>query len=89
MKAFWGSGGIAPPILDLGTRWSEWSASHLGRFSTEERVPATQCIGGLVGPSLSGCGGILLPFASRFSFTSASVISRYCCYETLSNHSVI
>jgi hypothetical protein len=21
MKAYWGSGGIAPRILDLGTRW--------------------------------------------------------------------
>jgi hypothetical protein len=26
MKAYWGSGGIAPRILDLGTRW-KWSVS--------------------------------------------------------------
>jgi len=29
MKAYWGNGGIAPRILDLATRWGEWSASRL------------------------------------------------------------
>jgi hypothetical protein len=29
MKTYWGNGGIAPRILDLGTRWSEWSVSLL------------------------------------------------------------
>jgi len=28
MKAYWGSGGIAPNVLDLGTRWGELSASR-------------------------------------------------------------
>jgi hypothetical protein len=30
MKAYWGSGGIAPRILDLGTRWS-WVVSFTPR----------------------------------------------------------
>jgi len=28
-----GSVGIAPRILDLGTRWSAWSASRPGHFT--------------------------------------------------------
>jgi len=24
MKTYWGSGGIAPHILNLGTRWTTW-----------------------------------------------------------------
>jgi hypothetical protein len=49
MKTYWESGGIAPRILDLGTRW-EWSASRLGRFTPRERAPGTHSIGGWVGP---------------------------------------
>jgi hypothetical protein len=46
MKTYWGSGGIAPRILDLGTRYGgEWSASRTGRFT-----PSTHWIGGWVGP---------------------------------------
>jgi len=30
MKAYWGSGGIGPPILDLGTRW-RWVVSFMPR----------------------------------------------------------
>jgi hypothetical protein len=48
-----GSGGIAPHILDLGTRWSEWSASRPGRFFSRKRPPDTYCIGGWVGPRAS------------------------------------
>jgi hypothetical protein len=33
LKTYWGSGGTAPRILDFGTRWCEWSASSLGRFT--------------------------------------------------------
>jgi hypothetical protein len=33
MKTYWGSGDIDPRILDLGTRWGEWSASRPGRFA--------------------------------------------------------
>jgi hypothetical protein len=47
-----GSGGIAPRILNLGTRWSggEWSASLPDRFTPRERAPGTHWIGGWVGP---------------------------------------
>jgi hypothetical protein len=38
-------------ILDLCTRWGEWSASRPGRFFTPgERTPGTHCTGGWVGP---------------------------------------
>jgi len=33
MKTYWGGGGTAPHILNLDTRWGEWSASHLGHFT--------------------------------------------------------
>jgi len=39
MKAYRGSGSIAPRILDLGGRWREWPASRPGRFYPRERVP--------------------------------------------------
>jgi hypothetical protein len=38
MKAYWVSGGITPRILDLGTRWCEWSASRPGCFTSRERT---------------------------------------------------
>jgi len=43
MKAYWGSGGIVPLILDLGTR-CEWSASRSGRFTPGKKplVPVGQ-----------------------------------------------
>jgi len=44
VKTFWGSGDIAPRILNLCTRW-EWSASSLGRFT-----PGTHWISGWVDP---------------------------------------
>jgi hypothetical protein len=50
MKTYWGSGGIAPRILDLGTRWRWWSASRPGRFIPRKRAPGTHWIGGWVGP---------------------------------------
>jgi hypothetical protein len=49
MKAYWGSGGIAPRILDLGTRW-ERSASNPGLFTPREKAPSTHWIGGWVVP---------------------------------------
>jgi hypothetical protein len=51
MKAHAGSGGIAPHILNLETRWVEWSASRHGLFNPEERAPGTRWIGVCVGPS--------------------------------------
>jgi hypothetical protein len=49
MDTYWGSGGIAPRILDVGTRW-RWSASRPGRFTPRERDSGTHWIGGFVGP---------------------------------------
>jgi hypothetical protein len=50
MKTYWENGGIAPRIIDLGTRWTEWSASRPGHFIPRERARGTHCIGGWVGP---------------------------------------
>jgi hypothetical protein len=44
MKTYWGSGGIAPRILDLGTRWR-----CVVSFTPRERASSTHWIGGLVG----------------------------------------
>jgi hypothetical protein len=55
MKAYWGSGGIAPCILLDG---GEWSASRPGRFKPRERAPATHWVRRLGGSqSRSGRGG--------------------------------
>jgi hypothetical protein len=51
MKAYWGSGVIAPFIFDLSTNGGEWSASRPGRFTPKERAPGTYWLGGWVGPS--------------------------------------
>jgi hypothetical protein len=46
-----GSGGIAPRILDLGTRW-RWVVNFTAcRFTPRERAPGTYWIGGWVGPT--------------------------------------
>jgi hypothetical protein len=50
MRAYWGSGGIAPRILDLGTTGHECSASRPVRFTPRERAHGTHRIGGWVGP---------------------------------------
>jgi hypothetical protein len=50
MKTYWGSGGIASRILDLGTRW-RWVVSFTPRpLTPRERAPGTNWIGGWVGP---------------------------------------
>jgi hypothetical protein len=36
MKTYWGSGGIAPRILDLTLDGDEWSTSRPGRFTPEK-----------------------------------------------------
>jgi hypothetical protein len=43
MKTYWGTGGISPRLLDLGTVGGEWSASRPGRFIPRERAPGTHC----------------------------------------------
>jgi len=50
MKAYWGNGCIAPRILDLGSRWGEWSDSFPGRFTPRERAPWHPLDRRLVGP---------------------------------------
>jgi hypothetical protein len=49
MKAYWGSGGITPRILDHGTRWRWVVSLRPGRFTPRERAPVTHWIGGWVG----------------------------------------
>jgi hypothetical protein len=50
MKAYWGSGSIAPCILDLGTKL-RWVVSITSRpHYPRERVPGTHWIGGWVVP---------------------------------------
>jgi hypothetical protein len=53
MNTYWGSGSIAPRILNLETQGGEWSASHLGRFTLRETAAGTHWLGGLVGPKPS------------------------------------
>jgi hypothetical protein len=50
MKAYGGSGGIAPPFLSSALDWGEWSASCPGRFTPGKIAPGTHWIGGWVGP---------------------------------------
>jgi len=50
MMALGGRGGVAPTILDLGTRWGEWSASRPGRAlprGKDPRYPLDRRLGGL------------------------------------------
>jgi hypothetical protein len=50
MKAYWGSGGIAPRILELDTRW-RWVVSFTPRpLYPRKRAPDTYWIGSWVGP---------------------------------------
>jgi len=49
-ESVFGSGGIVPWILDLGTRWRVVSFTPR-RFNPRERSPGTHWIGGWVGPS--------------------------------------
>jgi hypothetical protein len=49
MKTYWGSGCIAPLILDLGTRWRWVVIFTPGRFTPRERAPGTHWMGGRVG----------------------------------------
>jgi hypothetical protein len=45
MKAYWESGGIAPPILTSAVDGGEWPASRPDRFTSRERAPGTHWIG--------------------------------------------
>jgi hypothetical protein len=50
MKTYWESGGIAPRILDLGTRGRLVVSFTLLPLYPRERDPDTHRIGGWVGP---------------------------------------
>jgi hypothetical protein len=58
MKTYWGSGGIAPRILDLGTKW-RWVVSFMPRplysQGKSPRYPLDRRLGGP--QSRSGRGG--------------------------------
>jgi hypothetical protein len=46
MKAYWGSGGIAPHIVTLALDGGDWSASRPGRFIPREKDRGTHWIRG-------------------------------------------
>jgi hypothetical protein len=49
VKTYWGSGGLAPRILDLGTRWRLVVSFTRRPLYPRERPLDTYCIGGWVG----------------------------------------
>jgi hypothetical protein len=64
MKAYGGSGGIAPVILNLNTTWGE-RLLHVSAVLPQEESPGTDYLGGWVGPrtGLDGLENSLLPLA--------------------------
>jgi len=46
VKLYWGSGDIAPRILNSTLGGGEWSASSPGSFTFVERDPGIHCLGG-------------------------------------------
>jgi len=49
-EGMWGNGGIAPLILNVYTKWAEWSVSCPYRFIPGKRARATKWIEDWVGP---------------------------------------
>ena len=43
-KLNWKNGGIVPLILNLGTRWGEWSALRPGRFTSGDSAPVSHSL---------------------------------------------
>jgi hypothetical protein len=72
----WGRGGIAPIILDLGTRWWVVSITPRPRFYPGERTPSTHWTGGWVGPraglDTEAGGKILCPAGNRTPIARSS-----------------
>jgi hypothetical protein len=63
-----GDGGVDLEIhmfLTSALARGEWSASHPGRFTPEERAPGTLCIGGWVDSRRRGEEKILDPTGTR------------------------
>jgi len=51
MTTYWGeSGGIALPILNLGTRWRSVVSFTSQALYPRGKSPSTHCMGGWVGP---------------------------------------
>jgi hypothetical protein len=90
MKAYWGSEGITPRIIDLGIDGGEWSASRIGRFTTPGKEPLVPLDRRLSGPqSRSGRGGeeknsqpllgleppIIQPVAQRYTTEMSRILS--------------
>jgi hypothetical protein len=88
-----GSRGIAPRILDLGTRWRGVVSFTPDRFTPRERAPGTHLIGSWVGPRSrldaivkrkipSPCQGIELPIIQPVAqrYTVANV-RKLCIYS--------
>jgi hypothetical protein len=50
MKTYWVNGGIAPPIIDLGTRHRGVVSFTLRPLYPKEKPPGTHWIGGCFGP---------------------------------------
>jgi hypothetical protein len=49
-----GSEGTAPPFFTPAIDGGEWKASSSSRFTLEERIHGTHCIGGLAGRGTCG-----------------------------------
>jgi hypothetical protein len=66
MKAYRGSGGIAPPIFTPALDGGEWSASRPGRFTPRERARGTHWIGDWVGPRAVPDAGVKRKIPSSY-----------------------
>jgi hypothetical protein len=92
MKAYWGSGGIAPRTLTSARDGGEWSASRPGRFTPRKRAPCTHWIGGWVGlrAVLDAVGKRKIPSPRRESNPRTPivkpVVQRYTDWAVTAQH---
>jgi len=58
MKAYWGSGGVSPRILDIGTRWRRMASLTPQQLYCRWKTPRQLLVRRVGGPhSLPGRGG--------------------------------
>jgi hypothetical protein len=71
MKAYWGSGGISPRILDLSTRWRRVVSFVLRPLYPQGKNPLspTHLIGGWVGPTAGLDAVVKRKFSSPYPRT--------------------
>jgi hypothetical protein len=95
MKAYVGNGGIAPRILDLGTRW-RWVISFTPQpLYPQERTPGIHWIGGWVSPRAGLDAGVRRKIPSPYRDSNppppiiqpvsqqyTTELSRICCCYT-------